>query len=338
MRSCEKLCLAWALAAAQATAVAQAPAAGATFRDCTDCPEMVVVPAGTFRMGSTKDRALSEFETPRHEVRIVTDFAVARLEVSRGQFAAFVKETGYAAFQGKGCGVLRHSDLQWLQDEARDWRNPGFEQGDDHPAVCVSWDDAKAYADWMAKKTGKPYRLLSEAEWEYAALAGSRGHRPWGDDEKAACAHANVWDETYEKVRGLPIRGDRAPGTGTGPAIRDRAGNPFKGKQTKEWFLEYHWCADAYLFTSPTGKYSANAYGLHDMIGNAWEWVEDCLNATYSGAPDDGSAWQSGNCDLRVLRGGSWSAVPADARAVQRYLRPKSARRADMGFRIARAL
>ena len=115
MRAFEKLCLAWALAAAPATALAQAPAAGATFRDCADCPEMVVVPAGTYRMGSTKDRALSDFETPRHEVRIGAAFAVARIEVSRGQFAAFVGETGYAAFQGKGCDVLRHADLQWVE-------------------------------------------------------------------------------------------------------------------------------------------------------------------------------------------------------------------------------
>jgi formylglycine-generating enzyme required for sulfatase activity len=329
------LCLAWALATAQATALAQVPAAGSTFRDCADCPEMVVVPAGTYRMGSSKDRALSDFETPRHEVRIAADFAVGRLEVSRGQFAAFVRETGYAAFQGKGCGALRHSDLQWLEDEARDWRNPGFEQGDDHPAVCVSWEDARAYADWMAKKTGKKYRLLSEAEWEYAALAGARGPRPWGEDDKAACRHANVWDETYEKERGLPRRADRGQGAGTGPGFRDASGGALKEKRGADWFRESHWCADGYSTTAPAGKYSPNAYGLHDMIGNAWEWVEDCLNAAYFGAPDDGSAWQTGNCKMRVLRGGSWSSVPADARAVQRIFRAQSARRADMGFRVA---
>lgn len=338
MRALEKLFLVLALAAAGAPAAGQVPAAGSAFRDCADCPEMVVVPGGSFRMGSPRERALTDFEGPRHEVRIASAFAVARFEISRAQYGAFVRETGHAAFQGQGCVVLRHEDLQWIEDGARDWRNPGFEQGDDHPAVCVSWDDAKAYADWMAKKTGKPYRLLSEAEWEYAALAGARGVRPWGEDEKAACAHANVWDETYEKVRGLPIRADRSQGTGTGPQVRDRVSNPFKGKQLKEWYLESHWCADAYLFTAPAGKYSANAFALHDMIGNAWEWVEDCLNATYTGAPEDGSAWQAGNCEMRVLRGGSWSSVPADARAVQRIFRPKPARRADMGFRIARAL
>lgn len=341
MRAFEHLCLALALAAAQSTAFAQVPAAGAAppaFRDCADCPEMVAVPAGSYRMGSTKDRALSDFETPRHEVRIGAAFAVARMEVSRGQFAAFVRETGYAAFQGKGCDVLRHADLQWVRDDSRDWRDPGFEQGDDHPAVCVSWEDAKAYAGWLAQKTGKNYRLLSEAEWEYAALAGSRGPLPWGEDDKAACKHANVWDETYEKERGLPRRADRSQGAGSGPSFRDASGSALKEKRGVDWFRESHWCADAFAFTAPGGKYAANAFGLHDMIGNAWEWVEDCLNATYSGAPDDGSAWLSGNCDLRILRGGSWSSVPADARAVQRFLRQKPTRRNDMGFRVARAL
>ena len=341
MRAPGKFCFALALAVGEATALAQLPAAGATyraFRDCTDCPEMVVVPGGTYRMGASRESALTEFEGPRHEVKIGAAFAVARFEISRGQFAAFVKESGYTAFQGKGCSVLRHADLQWVNDEARDWRHPAFEQGDDHPAVCISWDDAKAYADWLARKTGKKYRLLSEAEWEYAALAGSRGPRPWGEDDKAACKHANVWDDTYEKERGLPRRADRNFGAGTGPSFRDSSARALKERREGEWFLESHWCSDAYSFTAPAGKYSANAYGLHDLIGNAWEWVEDCLNATYSGAPDDGSAWQSGNCDMRVLRGGSWSSIPRDARAVQRVFRPKSARRADMGFRVAMTL
>jgi formylglycine-generating enzyme required for sulfatase activity len=334
MKALENLFLALVLAATGAPSLGQIPAAGATFRDCPDCPEMVAVPAGTYRMGSFRERALTEFERPRHEVRIGNVFAVSRVEISRGQFAAFVKESGYTAFQGKGCSVLRRVDLTWADDNARDWRDPGFEQGDDHPAVCVSWEDAKGYADWLTKKTGKKYRLLSEAEWEYAALAGSKGVRPWGDDPNAACKHANVWDETYEKERGLPRRSDRNMGLATGPSFRDSA-SALKERREGEWFLESHWCSDAYSFTSPTGKYSANAYGLHDLIGNVWEWVEDCLNATYSGAPDDGSAWLSGNCESRVLRGGSWSAIPRDARAAQRIFRPKSTRRADMGFRIA---
>jgi len=341
MRDLRKFCAVLALSACETTALAQAPAAGVTFhtfRDCADCPEMATLPAGTYRMGSFKDRALTEFEGPRHEVRIGKAFAVSRFEITRGQYAAFVKESGYAAFQGKGCSVLRHADLKWADDDARDWRNPGYEQGDDHPAVCVSWDDAKAYAAWMAQKTGKPYRLLSEAEWEYAARAGSSAIRPWGDDGNAACGHANVWDATYEKERGLPRRADRNVGVGAGPSFRDVSANALKERREGEWFLESHFCSDAHAFTAPTGRYSANAFGLHDTLGNAWEWVEDCLNASYTGAPDDGSAWQKGNCELRVLRGGSWSSISADARVVQRLFRAKSARRADMGLRVALTL
>ena len=340
MRILGKLWFVLALAIGRSTAFAQSPSADASLRDCADCPEMVVVPSGNYRMGSPRDRALTESEGPRHEVRISDAFAVARFEITRGQFAAFVKESGYTAFEGKGCSILKHDDLNWVDDDSKDWRNPGFEQGDDHPVVCISWDDAKAYANWISKKTGKNFRLLSEAEWEYAALAGSRNLRPWGDDEKAACQHANVWDETYQKERGLPRRADtgyRNQGAGTGPRFRDQEIDPLKQKKG-DWFLESHWCADSYSFTSPVGKFSPNAYGLHDMIGNAWEWVEDCLNFTYLGAPNDGSPWQSGNCDLRVLRGGAWTSVPAEARAVQRLFRLKSLRRADVGFRIARTL
>src|SRR5262245_32321610 len=118
-------------------------------------------------MGSPRDRALTDAEVPRHEVKIGAALAVGRFEVTRAQFEAFVKDSGYAAFDKKGCNVLRHDDLTWVDDAARDWRDPGFNQGDDHPVVCVSWDDARAYVAWLAKKTGKPYRLISEAEREH---------------------------------------------------------------------------------------------------------------------------------------------------------------------------
>jgi formylglycine-generating enzyme required for sulfatase activity len=330
--------LIFALVSVPLAAAAQSPAPGAVFRDCADCPEMIVVPAGSFRMGSPADRAMSESESPRHPVTFDSAFAVGRHEVTKVQYAAFIKDSGYAP-AGKGCQILKHPELEWVADDSKDWRDPGFPAGDDHPVVCVNWDDAKAYVEWLGKKTGKAYRLLSEAEWEYAALAGSNNPRPGGDDEKNTCAHGNVWDETYEKERGLPTRregGMANRAAGTGPTSRDRPGNPFETKK-QSWYLEIHWCSDAYSYTAPAGKFLANKFGLHDMIGNAWEWVEDCLNFTYSGAPGDGSAWRGGNCDSRVLRGGSWSSAPLDTRAVQRIFRAKSVRRSDMGFRVARA-
>lgn len=321
------------LLALAGTALAQTP--GAAVRDCPDCPELVVVPAGSFRMGSIADRAASEAEGPRHPVTIGYAFAVGRHEVTRGQFAAFVKDANYAP-SGKGCLVLKHPDLDWVQDETRDWRNPGFEGGEDHPVVCVSWEDAKAYVDWLSKKTARSYRLLTEAEWEYAAYGGTSNVRPGGEDDKATCQHANVWDETYEKAYGFPKRAEGASATG-GARSRDQPGNPFAGKRAP-WYLEHHWCNDGFSYTAPAGRYLANKFGLHDMVGNAWEWVEDCLNFTYLGAPADGSAWLRGNCELRVFRGGSWAAVPVDTRIVQRIFRAKSFRRSDLGFRVARSL
>ncbi len=334
MNSCRSSFAVFALAALAGAAVAQAPAPGTVLRDCADCPELVVVPAGTFRMGSTVDRAASESESPRHPVTIGNAFAAGRTEVTKGQFAAFVKDAGYVP-AGKGCVALKLPDLEWVQDEARDWRNPGFEGGEDHPVVCVSWEDAKAYVAWLSKKTGKGYRLLTEAEWEYAAYAGATSPRPGGEDDKATCQHGNVWDDTYEKAYGFPGRGGSTP-QGSGPKAGDRQ-NPFDVKKPP-WYLERHWCGDGHVYTAPAGKYQANKFGLHDMIGNAWEWVEDCLNYTYSGAPADGSAWLAGNCELRVLRGGSWSAVTVDTRIPQRVFRQKTYRRADLGFRIARPL
>ncbi|MEW6690465.1 MAG: SUMF1/EgtB/PvdO family nonheme iron enzyme [Pseudomonadota bacterium] len=299
---------------------------------------MTVVPGGSFRMGSMREVALSSFEVPRHEVTIGYAFAAGRLEVTRGQFASFVKASGYAGFEGKGCAVLQHADLQWVFERERSWQDPGFEQDEDHPVVCVSWEDAKAYVDWLAARTGKKYRLLSEAEWEYAARAGSRATRPWGEDEKTACRYANVWDESYAKLKGLPASTAQAyrPEVSIGGiGIKDMSVASPRGG-LGHWYRRNHWCSDGYAMTAPGGKLEANPFGLHDMIGNAWEWVADCLNSSYSGAPTDGSAWASGSCDRRTARGGSWTSNDDQARSAVRQFRSASYRRADLGFRIAR--
>ena len=156
--------------------------------------------------------------------------------------------------------------------------------------INVSWEDAQAYVAWLAKKTGKPHRLLSEAEWEYAARAGTTTRYPWGDE----------------------------PGT-------NRANFRDSGSQWSEQ-------------TAPVGSFDPNKFGLYDMIGNVWEWVQDCWNESYKGAPADGRAWESGNCGLRVVRGGSWFNLPENARAAYRNRFAPGYRNSNSGFRVTRTL
>lgn len=273
---------------------------GKVFRDCPECPEMVVIPAGSFQMGApAREVGSGDDERPRRDVRIGQPLAVGRHEVSRAQYAVFVAATGY---KGDGpCVVWTDGDR--VRQQERGWRDPGFAQDDNHPAVCVSWYDARAYAAWLAMRTGQPYRLLSEAEWEYAARAGTRTSRYWGDDPDLACDHANVHDATTQKARAFP------------------------------W--EPHGCSDGYADTAPIGRFKANPFGLHDMLGNAWEWVEDCLTSDYVGAPADGSARVADDCDRRAYRGGGWSG-PASVRAAARNGGPPSLRSHLLGFRVAR--
>ncbi len=159
--------------------------------------------------------------------------------------------------------------------------------------MFINWDDAKAYAAWLSKKTGKTYRLLSEAEWEYAARAGSTTRFSFGNNETDLCRHGNVADRTLKKI--------------------------YENETVAN-------CTDNYLHTAPVGVYAANRFGLHDMDGNVWEWVEDCWHDNYNGAPSNGSAWTTGNCSRRVLRGGSWVNDPS-------YLRSASRSWNDSGYR-----
>jgi formylglycine-generating enzyme required for sulfatase activity len=275
-----------------------------TFRECRDCPEMVVVPAGSFTMGSPSGKKeRNSDEGPQHVVTIGKPFAVGKLHVTRDQFAAFVTETGYAA--STTC-------FKWPSAKGDgSWRDPGFAQDGSHPVVCVSWDDAMAYVDWMAKKTGKPYRLLSEAEFEYAARGRtSPGSYPrfwFGNDEKDLCRYGNGADQK----------------------ARDSI------DAAKSWTIAP--CNDGYAYTSPAGHYEPNAFGLYDMAGNAWQWMADCYHDSYTGAPADGSVWTTGTCSSgRVVRGGSWYYLPGDLRAAQRVR--YSVGIFNVGFRVARTL
>ena len=281
--------------------------AGRKFQDCAECPWMVVVPAGEYWMGSPEGEAgRDEDEGPRHRVRIGEVFAVGKYEVTRGEYGAFVRATGRN--MSGGCLVWDVGAGKWKKEEGRSWVNAGYDQGEGHPVVCVSWADAKAYVAWLSEKTGKAYRLLSEAEWEYVARGGTETSRYWGDSEVGQCDHANGGDVTLKEEYG-------------------------------DWKWVTAPCRDGSIHTSEVGRYGENGYGLADMLGNVWEWVEDCWHESYGGAPEDGSAWVTGgNCDRRVLRGGSWVNEPWNLRSAIRSRDSAGFRGYGDGFRIARTL
>ena len=281
---------------------------GKVFKDCSNCPEMVVIPAGTFEMGSPRDeKGRTAAENSEHKVTIAKPFALAKTEITRGQYSIFVTESGYPT--SNECWIFLDSG-KWEKQSGYNWRNVSYPQQDNHPVNCVSWDDAKAYVNWLSSKTGRTYHLPSEAEWEYAARAGSTSARYWGNDPDQACGFANVGDQTMK---------DQVPG----------AGKDFTGG---------HNCADGYPYSAPVASFKPNAFGLYDMLGNVWELTEDCWNASYSGAPSDGSAWLSGDCTKHVRRGGSWSVSPSFGRAAVRRLDGTKAASSHMGFRPARTL
>jgi formylglycine-generating enzyme required for sulfatase activity len=280
--------------------------AGEVFKDCADCPELVVIPAGSFTMGSgASEQALAKAagandeqigrESPQHTVN-VKSFAAGRYAVTRGEFGAFVQSKGYkteAELDG-GCVVYTN---KWEMQADKNWRNVGFSQGDDHPVVCVSWNDAKAYVQWLSETSGKGYRLLTEAEREYATRGGTTTAFWWGDS------------------------------IGVGQANYD--GNyTYNGSAKGEWRRA----------TVAVNTFKANPFGLYNVHGNVREWVEDCFHDNYSGAPTDGSAWTTG-CSgdtRRVIRGGSWFDSPVDLRSAFRGGYTPVNRLSGLGFRIAR--
>jgi formylglycine-generating enzyme required for sulfatase activity len=235
---------------------------------------------------------------------------VGRLEVTRAQYAAFAAATGRDG--ASSCYVWDGSE--WKSDGNRNWRNPGFSQTGAHPAVCVSWEQAQSYVQWLSNQTGRSYRLLSEAEWEYAARAETTTPFIWGNDPNGGCAQANGADKAA--LRQLPA--------------------DWRSNFTN--FLTYSSCDDGAGFTAPAGRYASNKFGLRDMIGNALEWTEDCYNETYIGAPSDGSAWRAGDCGRRVLRGGSWLYVARFLRSAFRVGKDPFYRSSHYGFRVARTL
>jgi formylglycine-generating enzyme required for sulfatase activity/predicted Ser/Thr protein kinase len=273
---------------------------GKQFSDCDVCPEMRVIPAGSFLQGAQSgDAGREQNAETQHAVTFAGPLGVGVTEVTRGQFARFVAETGYEA---AGCTTY---DGEWNVQPGQDWRSPGFMQNDNHPVTCVSWEDATAYTRWLAGKTEKKYRLLSESEWEYVARAGTTSSRSWGDSPDSACTSANVADMS--------------------------AGDTYQ-----DWKI--HECKDRFTHTAPAGEFEANAFGVKDMMGNVFEWVEDCWAETYDPAAVDGSASTEGDCSQRVLRGGSWYTRPQFVRSSARNRFPRDHRSSAFGFRVARQL
>jgi formylglycine-generating enzyme required for sulfatase activity len=256
---------------------AAVPRPGETFRDCDVCPEMVVVPAGEFMMGS--DNGESD-ERPVHKVTIHAPFAVGKFEVTFEEWEACVA--------ARGCGTNRSpSDQGWGKGR--------------RPVINVSWNDAKDYVGWLSRKTGKSYRLLTEAEWEYAARGGKGNLRYWWGAD-ASHEYANYGSDAC-------------------------CSGVTQGR-------------DQWVNTAPVGQFPANPFALHDMHGNVWEWVEDCYSGSYSGTPADGSAY-TGPCGRRVFRGGSWLSLPRSVRSAVRswdWVTSGGGRLNDTGFRVARSL
>ena len=290
--------------------------------DCRHCPRMVVVPGGTFTMGSPADEPdRHDFEGPRTGVDVGT-FAMGRTEVTRRQYAAFVKATrrpppAHGCFKfGFNAADATGSDEPTI-DPSASWRNPGFDQTDAHPVTCISWQDAHDYATWLARKTGQHYRLPTEAEWEYAVRAGSSTRFFWGADEDAACLHANVADPALLR---------------TNPIIRELAET---GARNGNRSLRIVHCEDGAAYTVPVATYPPNPFGLYDMIGNAWEYVADCWQQSL---PADGTAFEPQTCETRRVRGGSWDDTPPELRSARRSRVPPDAARNDSGFRVARDL
>ena len=297
-------------------------------KQITNCigMKLTLIPAGEFKMGSgesAEDTAaffkktyggdlppvdFLKTEHPQHRVRITKPFYLGTYHVTRGQFRHFVKDSGYKTDAEKG---VRPGTLGWNADKMKmefsqkySWLNAGFEQTDEHPVVCVSWNDATAFCKWLNHNEGKTYRLPTEAEWEYACRAGTTTRYYSGDDPETLAKVGNVADAT-----------------------------------AKEKFPNWKYTIkanDGYFFTAPVGRFMPNAFGLYDMHGNAWQWCADWYGAAYyaTSPTDDPTGPDSGN--VRVLRGGSWFDWPFDCRSAVRFMFVPYCRYDFVGFRVAR--
>lgn len=275
-------------------------------------PEMVVLPLGSFQMGSPEgedDRKGNE--GPQHAVTLKRGFAIARTETTVAQFRRFVTASGFTPtstssgtstiYDERSGAMVERSGTDWSKDHS------GNQAGDNLPVVHVSWTDALAYAAWLSKETGKTYRLPSESEFEFALRAGGSSRYPWGEGDPPA------------KIANL-----------TGEDDRSASG--------RNWVNAFDDYGDGFWGAAPVGSFTANRYGLHDLAGNVSEWVEDCWHENYQRAPADGSAWVNEGCNRRVIRGASWASAPDQARSAFRLTAGPATTNARLGFRVVRDL
>ncbi len=269
------------------------------FKECSDCPVMIGIPGGRFLMGSPENEpGRFDSEGPEHEVT-VRAFALGKYPVTSQEFLKFLKETGY---QPSPCDPIQK--LSWRAPSPGIAYPPYVGEPPRWPAVCLDWKDAHAYIAWLNTKARmarpslgirSPYRLPTEAEWEYAARAGTTTARWWGDD------------------------------IGTSNANCNGCGSKF----------DFRYLADV-------DRFPPNPFGLYGMLGNAWQWTEDCWHDSYVGAPADGSAWKDGDCTRHVIRGGSYDNPPIFIRSATRSASAPNGKDYDYsslaGFRVARTL
>lgn len=289
------------------------PLPGETWIEPVTGMEFVWVPGGCFQMGQTDAekqylikeageeiyKTYYERELTRHKV-CVDGFWMGKCEVTRGQFRAFVRDSGYrtdAEKQGYAWAFNKKTDWKWKQLSGYDWKKVGYNQDDNHPVACVSWNDATAFAQWLSEKSGRKIHLPMEAQWEYAARGGVESMRYWGSDESDFCLYANAADKGHNYSPSFP-------------------------------------CDDGYQFTAPVARYKPNPFGLYDMLGNVWEWCADWYGKNYYSHSPKKNPLGPARGSFRVLRGGSWSDYPKCVRCATRGRGDPGGRGTGSGFRV----
>ena len=275
-------------------------------------PAMVVIPTGSFQMGASADEDEHiDAELPQHTVDISKGFAMARTAVTVGEFREFVRASGYAPDSVKlgGSSVYDERSGTLRDDTSATWQDDyaGRKADDKLPVVNISWNDAKAYADWLSQRTGKAYRLPSEAEFEYALRGGTTSHYWWGD--------------------GVPTR-----------QVENLTGSGDRSHSGRRWSHAFRSYRDGYWGPAPVMSFAANPFGLYDINGNVSEWVQDCWHDSYIRAPNDGSAWLNPGCPARAVRGGSWGSSPEQVNSAYRQGANGEVRNGRVGFRVVREL